>query len=146
MAISVAVPRTRERTVSSTTASRSLVEAPVAVIVPAVARSAPDAGAEVLADGAEVLADGAEVLADGAEVLADGAEVLLADGAVVEELDALESAPCFPLLVGLATLLLACAGTFRGFGRRSEEAFVAGRPRSASIAVTVRCAATRCSS
>ncbi|MDC0676167.1 hypothetical protein [Sorangium atrum] len=106
------------------------------------ARSAPDAGAEVL------LADGAEVLpADGAEVLpADGAEVLPADGAVVEELDAPESAPCFPLLVGLATLLLARAGAFRGFGRRSEEAFVAGRSRSASIVVTVRCAAARCSS
>ncbi|WP_437540144.1 hypothetical protein WME79_23105 [Sorangium sp. So ce726] len=148
VAISVAVPRTRDRTVSSTTASRSLAEAPVAVVVPAVVWSAPDAGAEVfLVDGAEVLVDGAEVLVDGAEVLlVDGTEVLLVDGAVVEELDAPESAPCFPLLVGVATLFWACVGFFRGFGRRAEEAFSAGRPRSASIVVTVRCAAARCSS
>jgi hypothetical protein len=132
-----------------------------------VVRSAPDAGAEVLlVDRAAVEElDAAEsapcfpLLVDGAAVEElDAAESapcfpLLVDGAAVEELDAAESAPCFPLLVGLATLLWACAGPFRGgfgpfrgFGRRSEEAFAAGRPRSASIVVTVRCAAARCSS
>ncbi|KYF90383.1 hypothetical protein BE20_13500 [Sorangium cellulosum] len=95
------------------------MEAPVAAITPAVVRSAPDAGATIL---------------------------FVAGAAVVEALGAPERVPCFLLLTGPATLFWGGAGAFRRFGRRSEEAFAAGRPGSVSIAFTARRAVARCSS